>query len=56
MVDVYNAGDGSYRYSFEAPEPGTMALVQGDSLYMVKDTSVCRWTLRPAGETERAAR
>jgi len=58
MVDVYNAGDGSYRYSFNAPEPGTMALMQGDgdSLYMVKDTSVCRWTLRPAGETERAAR
>ena len=56
VVDVYDAGNGAYRYSFETPEAGAMALVRDDSLYMVKDTSVCQWSLRPTGETLRAAR
>lgn len=54
VVDVYDAGTGTYRYSFETPEPGTMALVQGNLLYVVKNTSVCQWSLRPAGTLQAA--
>jgi len=48
VVDVYNTANGAYRYSFETPEAGAMALVRGDSLYVVQDTGFCRWKLGPS--------
>ena len=56
VIDVYDAGNGTYRYSFETPEAGAMALVQDGSLYMVKDTSVCRWSLGSASAALQVAR
>ena len=48
MVDVYDTVNGTYRYSFEAPEAGASILVQRDSLYVVQDTGLCKWTLGPS--------
>lgn len=56
VIDVYDAATGTYRHSFKAPEAGSGLVVRGGALFLVKDTSVCAWTFRPAAQTAQTAR
>ncbi|HEX3529029.1 MAG TPA: hypothetical protein VH988_18385 [Thermoanaerobaculia bacterium] len=47
-LDVYSNRDGSYLYSFHAPEQTSFALVAGDHMYTIQDAVITRWRMQPA--------